>query len=570
MRTAATFLTISMAAGLVSVAACGGSERDGGFDENDGGGSGGASSGGSILPNDDGGPSLGHGDSGGPGFVGDPKTCEQAAQGASYVGCDYWPTVTANPVQGVFDFAVVVSNGGEGTAHVTVTGPNGTNESIDVAPNSLGTVYLPWVDDLKGPATTTSLAGSVLKTSAAFHLVSDTPVVVYQFSPLEFEAKGGPDGKDWDECVPASGESHCYSYSNDASLLLPSTAMTGTYRVMGIYGFSAHPRNPLTGEIVSGAPISDVNGSFVAITGTQDGTTVEVKLGANGKVLGGSGISATDSNGTLNFTLNAGDVAELITGVGKDFDPSGSLVHASAPVQVITGNPCIFMPEDQQACDHIEETVFPAETLGSDYVVIQPTAPKGNVIGQVVRLYGNVDGTTLTYSPSKPSDCPGTLSAGEVVDCGVVAQDFEVKGDHEFGVGTFMLGGVLADPDFDPENGERPQGDPSQSFVVTVPQYRDHYVFLAPKDYVTNYVNIAAPAGTTITIDGADQSSKLSALDGTDFFVARIALSETSDGSHVLDASKPVGLQVLGYGQNTSYQYPGGLNLGKIAAAPPH
>ncbi len=561
MRSAAIWLVLSTGSGLFAVGACGSSDREGGFDDADSG----SSSGGAIVPTDGG---IGKTDSGGPGFTGDPKTCEQAAQAASYVGCDYWPTITANPVQAVFDFAVVVSNGGDATAHVTVTGPKGTNQAIDVAPNSLGTIYLPWVDALKGPATTTSLATSSLQTGAAFHLVSDSPVVVYQFSPLEFEAKGGPSAKDWDECVPASGESRCYSYSNDASLLLPSTAMTGTYRVMGIYGFSAHPRN-IFGELDTSKPLQSVNGSFVAITGTQDGTTVEVKVGANGKILGGSGIDATANNGTLSFTLNAGDVAQLITGVGKDFDPSGSLVRASAPVQVITGNPCIYMPEDQQACDHIEETVFPAETLGSDYVVLRPPAPKGNVIGQVVRLYGNVDGTTLTYLPSKPSKCPATLSAGEVVDCGVVDQDFQVQGDHEFGVGTFMLGGVLADPDFDPNQGERPQGDPSQSFVVTVPQYRDHYVFLAPNDYVTSYVNIAAPAGTSITLDGVDKSSELTAVTGTDFFAARIALSKTSDGSHVLDSSKPVGLQVLGYGQNTSYQYPGGLNLGKIAPAPP-
>jgi hypothetical protein len=34
-------------------------------------------------------------------------------------------------------------------------------------------------------------------------------------------------------------------------------------------------------------------------------------------------------------------------------------------------------------------------------------------------------------------------------------------------------------------------------------------------------------------------------------------------------ANEPVGLQVLGYGKYTSYQYPGGLNLGKIAPPPP-
>ena len=38
-------------------------------------------------------------------------------------------------------------------------------------------------------------------------------------------------------------------------------------------------------------------------------------------------------------------------------------------------------------------------------------------------------------------------------------------------------------------------------------------------------------------------------------------------GAHQLTSDKPVGIQVMGYGQYTSYQYPGGSDL--IAIAPP-
>ncbi len=41
---------------------------------------------------------------------GDPTTCAEAATTKSYIGCDYWPTVTANAVWSVFDYAVVISN----------------------------------------------------------------------------------------------------------------------------------------------------------------------------------------------------------------------------------------------------------------------------------------------------------------------------------------------------------------------------------------------------------------------------------------------------------------------------
>lgn len=563
MRVIPSFLLVTTGLGLLSAAACSSAEaRDGEFgDDKDAGGT---SSG--STPQTEAGPGIGNNDGGGPGtFTGDPKTCEQAAAAASYVGCDYWPTITPNTVQDVFDFAVVVSNGGDEPAHITVTGPNGTDEEIDVEPKSLGTVFLPWVTALKG-ANNEFVTASSIETGAAFHLISDRPVVVYQFNPLEFEGKGGPSGKDWDDCEPALFADKCYSYSNDASLLLPSTAMTGTYRVMGIYGWSAHPRDEDTGEFLTNEPLEHHNGSFTTITATADDTNVEVTLGSTGKIVGGTGITATESGGVLTFTMNAGDVAQLIGDKGKDFDNSGSLVRASKPVQVITGNPCIYLPEDVQACDHIEETVFPAETLGSKYVVVRPNSPDGDPMSHVVRIFGNVDNTTLTYSPSKPSDCPATIDAGKVVDCGVVDSDFQVEGDHEFGVGMFLLGGELADPDIGPL--EYPQGDPSQSFAVTVPQYRDRYVFLAPKDYLNNYAIVTAPEGTTLTLDGDDVSNDLDAIDGTEFHVARIKLSGGSDGSHTLETSAPVGLQIVGYGDNTSYQFPGGLNLGKIAPVP--
>src|SRR5262245_14444174 len=49
----------------------------------------------------------------GTGFeTGGGSPCAQAAGQKAYVGCDYWPTVTGNLVQDVFDFAVAVANVG--------------------------------------------------------------------------------------------------------------------------------------------------------------------------------------------------------------------------------------------------------------------------------------------------------------------------------------------------------------------------------------------------------------------------------------------------------------------------
>ena len=70
-------------------------------------------------------------------------------------------------------------------------------------------------------------------------------------------------------------------------------------------------------------------------------------------------------------------------------DLSGSLVRATRPVQVIAGAPCLHNPMGANACDHIEESVFPAETLRRHYVVAVPTGPHGKPVQHTVRIYGS-------------------------------------------------------------------------------------------------------------------------------------------------------------------------------------
>jgi len=397
--------------------------------------------------------------------------------------------------------------------------------------------------------------------------VSTTPVIVSQFNALEFKGAGGAPGKDWSKCDIPLLTTGCYSYTNDAALLVPSTAMTGTYRVFGQAGWSHHPFDPFTGQPQTNQPLVDAESATVAITGTADGTKVTMNLPANGKVLASSGgeIAASNGGGQVSFTLNAGDVAEVVSGLGNKFDLSGSLVKADKPVQVIAGVPCIYLPLDKQACDHIEEAVPPAETLGKHYVVTVPTSPHAKVVGHIVRFYGNVDGTTLTYTPAAPAGCPTTLNAGQVGECtSTVTSDFEVTGDHEFGVGSFMLAGELVDK---AAGLKLPEGDPSQSLAVAVEQFRKTYLFLAPDDYTESFVDIVAPAGASVTLDGSAVPASSFTPVGA-FTVARMTLGAGKSGAHSLQADKPVGIQVMGYGANTSYQYPGGLNLGQIAPVP--
>ena len=489
----------------------------------------------------------------------DPKTCEEAASSKSYVGCDFYPTVVANSVWSIFDFAAIVANAGSEEARVSVTGPGGFTKEAIVGPGRLVKVYLPWVTELKGPDANecgqpVPITASIRANKSAYHIVTTKPVTVYQFNALEYEGKGGPAGKSWDNCPgdktcvspDGSGPVGCYSFTNDASLLLPSTALTGNYRITGAKG---------------AAGIS----SYVAITGVRDNTDVTVTLGPKGRILAGGGFKYTAGGGVAAFKLDQGDVVEMMVSPGTSFDLSGSLIKASKPVQVIAGVPCITNPLGAPACDHIEESVFPAETFGREYVVTMPTGPDGGKPGHVVRLYGNVDGTKLTYKPSAPSGAPTTINAGEVVDLGVVKDDFVVSGTAEFAVGSFMLGGSLVDPTAFEGN---QKGDPSMSMIPSVEQYRTKYVFLAPDDYLVNYVDIVAKTGTKMKLDGSDVSVASDILGDYEVFRVKLGVGPTGVGSHTLTSDKPIGIQVLGYGLYTSYHFPGGLNLSAIAPPP--
>jgi len=557
--------------GLLAVVACG-STRDGftagpnATEGTDGGSSGGVPpDGGFGYAGDAGDPRLPEGD------TRDPIDCEEAKTSKSYVGCDYWPTVTPNPVWSIFDYAVVVANTGTKEAVVTVTGPKSSNIQVKVPAGELRKIALPWVEDLKGTdfnecAAINPPAASIVVSSGAFHLVSSSPVIVYQFNALQYKGEGGtaPGGgpKDWSTCpgsktfcLPALGKVGCFSFSNDASLLLPSTAMTNNYRVGGHHGGSA-----LAGGVIP---------AVLTVTATEPATTVTVTLAGTAKVVAsvsGQAVPAANGGETITLTLaGAGDVAQFLTEKGNAFDFSGSLVQSDKPVQVIASVPCTNIPGDAMACDHIEESILPAETLGKRYVVAPPTGPKGNAVKQNVRLYGNKDGTTLTYKPAKPAACPDTLDAGEVADCDLVGEAFEVTGTNEFAVGTFLLGATVYD-----SSGQDRRGDPSQSAYASIEQFRTKYVFLAPNDYPVQYADITATEDAEIELDGAKVSAPWTKIGDGPFGVHRVDLTKSGkDGAHTLTAKKPVGVQVIGFGDNTSFQYPAGLNLKLIAPPPP-
>jgi hypothetical protein len=120
------------------------------------------------------------------------------------------------------------------------------------------------------------------------------------------------------------------------------------------------------------------------------------------------------------------------------------------------------------------------------------------------------------------------LNAGDTFDLDIVKTSFEVSGSHEFAVASFELGATMVDPytTYDMQ-----KGDPAQSLLTAVEQYRKKYVFLAPDDYDVSYVDIVLPDGASLTLDGQALTVSGEPL-ASGHRVARVKLGSGQNGTH--------------------------------------
>jgi hypothetical protein len=462
--------------------------------------------------------------------------CTPQNLGRNYIGCEYYPTITGNAVGNNWGFSVAISNTTSGVANVTIDGGALTTPvTLAVQPDSVATQALPWVHELKmctGPTSQDCLTPQVLAakvTDGAYHLRSTAPVTVYQFSPLEYT-----DGSGFD-----------FSYSNDASLLLPTNAWTGDYIAATWPRFDANAPDTWPG--------------IMAITAAQDGTQVTITPTASTPAGGSAPAFALGVPQTV--ALDSGDVLEIGSfgsyGSALADDLTGSLVSADKPVQLITAHYCTYIPDlNQGACDHLEESMFPIDALSTRYIVTPPAIaniPNGKE--QIVRIVATEPNTVLEYDPPQAGAPTTIATAGSFIEIPRQAADYLVTSSQKVAVMQYMLG-----QDFVSN-----QGDPAMAMAVPVDQYRSSYLFHAPTNYEANYVNVTAPDGAIVLLDSVEVGP-FTSIGNSGFGVARVPLTNgpTGDGNHTIASSMPFGISVYGYGQYTSYWYPGGLDLASI------
>ena len=385
--------------------------------------------------------------------------------------------------------------------------------------------------------------------SRAFRITSSAPIVVTQFNVFE------------------------NSFSNDASLLLPTNALGNTYRVLGWN--AGHP--------VAFGPVK-VDRSYVTVIGTAENTTVRVK--PSWKIKGNPPIAATPAGGEIEVVLNPFDVLNLETDDGTLQDPqetvadlSGSAVYSTKPVAVFSGVESTAVPywvevplppgwpdengERPSCClDHLEDQLFPVESVGAKYMITRSPVRSTGAYREpdVIRFVGAAEVATVTTTLPAPFDS-FTLQPGEVRTTWT-QDNFTATGDKPFMLGQLLVSQEFVDGGY--------LGDPSLTVYPPVDQYRSEYIILTPGSWDQSWVVIAAPVGSSVSIDGVSPAGCRvepgGTIDGVTYESRACPLTE---GTHALSGDQPFGIVAYGYAGAGSYAFVGGADVKKIYEPPP-
>jgi hypothetical protein len=445
--------------------------------------------------------------------------CELAELTRSSVGCVYYSVDCNNdPVEGYdsLQFAIVVSNThATEPAFVEVQTRSGgtwqTIASATVSPISLHEFDLP---DRHIDYTGVNVAG-------AYRVVSDRPVIAYQFQPVD-------------------GVS---SFTSDASLLLPTSSLDTYYYVVG------------WGKPSYGNP-------QINIIAAEDGTTVTITPSVS--TVAGGGIPALTAGAPYTYPqlLDAGDYLQI---EGTD-SFNGTYIESDKPVAVFSAHWCANIPQQNCCCDHLEEQVFGLQTWGKKYVAARhPVRSPGSPEPTLWHILASQNDTTVEFqASSEVTGLPAgtqTLQQGEVLSLSVSGTtanpgDFVVEADKPILVMEYLSSSYLTGAP------TQQAGDPAMNQAVPVEQYLDSYVILVPPNWIYDYVVLVKPVGATIEMDNAPLGSSLFSPidDGVNPVEWEVARLSADDGVHTFTGSEPFGIIVLGYDSYDSYAYPGGLN----------
>lgn len=536
------------------------------------------------------------------------KACEVAEQLRGYVGCDFYAADLDNAALSDMNnasaqqYAVAVANPNRVPVEVRVdlnTAPYGERPNVQlverrrVAPGDLEVFKLPR-REVDGSSQNGLNDGThTCVSSQAYRVTSLLPITAYQFNPLE----------------------NVNVFSNDASLLYPTSAIGSTYTIVGwpqTIGDSDNPEQDF-----DNTTSNDDLRAFLTILGTAADTKVDIELGKDVKRVVGAG-PVPESGPGAKFSVDIGpfDVINLETqGFNADF--TGTFVSANHPISVFVGSEASDVPmfgtyAKRQCCaDHLEEQLLPDSSAGNDYLVgrMPPRAKALNA--------ASADGTPLYglagMEPDEPEWIRVVATSGRTrvrttlapPDDDFILQernDRTLRADRDVLIRSDSPVQVLQALGSQGVTGiprQYPGGDPSIIAVPPIRQYRRDYIFLTPDKYIFDFVNIMAPREARIRFDGGDlpAACKTSSVPGfgaaamggatssptgmqspaeIEWVVHRCQLAfpqimagqipvilpgKQEDGVHTIVSDREVAIIVYGFDRFVSYAYVGGLDF---------
>jgi hypothetical protein len=423
-------------------------------------------------------------------------------------------------------YAIVLSNPAAVPVAVTVENSGGMSMSYMINPNEVRTIF-PQADGFPDQT-----MDGTQQAKAAYKVTSNSPVVAYQFNPLN----------------------NVDVFSNDASLLLPRTAFDQKYHAVSYQTLTR--RGPTT------AGRDDYHG-YITIVAWQDGTDVEVTPTAN-TVKGRDGTPALLAGQPHTFTLNAFEVLSLQAVAGPEpfsmnglngGDLTGSLIRSPSGKSfgVWGGHQAVLIPTaggGMCCADHLEAMLFPTSTWGKQFEVAR-TLPRPASNGpDLLRIVAKDPGTSLIITPGSVSGpCP-VLTAGQFCEI-QINENTEVIATNPVMVAHLMTSTIM---------NQTGTGDPSLSIVPPVEQHRTNYKFLVPMDYDKQYVAIVAIDTDIVLLDDQPVTTGW-----TPFGANRhVATPEVQPGAHTVSCPAKCSVEVYGWSIAVSYMVPGGLDLHQI------
>lgn len=417
--------------------------------------------------------------------------------------------------------------------------------------------------------------GTNLRTGGIFRVYSDVPVVAYQHSPLRSNR------------------------GNESALLLPDRVLGTDYVVTSYNSLWRNTKGV----------------SYFELVALEDNTRIEwtPPMDTAGNGLPIDPVAAGET-GTL--VLNRYETIRIVPSVEPLEDPndialyqtldmSGTLIHSDKPIWVTGANRSAGIPfaEAGGTGDQIQETLFPLQHWGRDYVlpaaIRRPWEATDDKAKEVYaeptyyRVFAGAPGVTIESSPAHP-DFPVTLDAvGDFLE-------FETApGEHlTLSASTAFLpvqylrsrnvGSILDLPDTG-------YGDSAMVQMVPTEQYLSKYVFATGIDFYYNFLQFTRVASDDELRVISSDSGNITTLcnSGCDFEFEtvgdyQVASIPIPEGTFTAESDTPFGLIQTGHARgvgldkdgmpidvgcanppeggfcNSTYAYPGGLKAESI------